>query len=167
MENQVSRKNKRYKAKRLFDTQKYTAREICKMVDVTEATMSKWVKRYGWKNPDTAGFTPKVAALGLIQPGLVDFLKQSNPEILHQLGVEIQKYSGSYKTITFYQAEKINLLVELNGLSDLDRVSLFSTVVGKRTEKVDQLKFDEAQYIIELLSSTEKEFEVVIKKVNN
>jgi uncharacterized protein YjcR len=92
MEQQVTRRNKRYKAKRLFFTGKYTSRQIAAMVEVTEATMSKWVKRYGWKNPETKGPVTTLAVFSIISPGFVEHLEQNNAELLIEIKTAISAY---------------------------------------------------------------------------
>ncbi|WP_295714178.1 hypothetical protein [Mucilaginibacter sp.] len=92
MNQQVSRRNKRYKAKRLFFTHKYTSRQIAAKVDVTEATMSKWVRQNGWKNQDTAGAVSLVTTFSIISASFYEHLEQSNPELLALVKDEICLY---------------------------------------------------------------------------
>lgn len=96
-DNQVSRRKKRYKAKRLFFTGKYTSRQIAVMVDVTEATMSKWIQRYGWKNPDNAGLRMKVDVFSIIQPSFIDHLQHHNPALYSLVQGEIIIFMGIKK----------------------------------------------------------------------
>lgn len=167
MENQVSRRNKRYKAKRLFFTKKYSSKQICEMVGVTQVTMSKWIKRYGWKNPESAGFVRKVEALGLISPTFYNHLKSNNPPLFDELIIEAKQFIGANSSITVGQAESLKSLLHLTSLSDKSQYVFFTEVTGRPIEKISQLKYDEAEYLIEHLSvfDENKTFELTIKQV--
>ena len=161
-----SRRQKRYKAKRLFFTNKYQSKQICEKVGVTLATMSKWIKKYGWKNPESAGFTRKVAALGLISPDFFNHLSTNNLPLLNEVVFEIKIFTGANKSITVGQAEKIKSLIELRSLDNKGQYSLFTQVAGRPIEKISHLKYDEAAYLIEYLSREDQAFEVTIENVN-
>ena len=86
----MPRRNKRYKAKALFYTQKYTSKQICEMVGVTQATMSKWIKKYNWRKSENVGFSRNIEALGLISPSFYNHLKANNQPLSEF--IEISRY---------------------------------------------------------------------------
>lgn len=163
MEKQVSRRNKRYKAKRLFFTKKYTSAQICEMVDVTAATMSKWIKRYGWKKPDEAGLRVNVKVFGIISQEFNQYLELNAP----QLHTEIIKAIKSYVKSTSGNAAKISKIkAEIKAFFDYPEL-IGQAFDGITVNQVDELSFNKLEELLAMLKGWDHPtIELTIKKVN-
>lgn len=162
MEKQVSRRNKRYKAKRLFFTKKYTNKQICAMVDVTDATMSKWIKRFGWKKPDEAGLRANLKAFSIISQGFNDHLENNNPELYIALRKEIDSYvkktSGGAAKLLIVKAE----IKEFFNDPDL----IGREFDGVTLDQVDELSLKRAERLLALFKYwNQPVIELTIKEV--
>jgi len=166
MEKQVSRRQKRYKAKRLFLTKKYTARQIGEMVGVTDATMSKWIKQNGWKDPETTDLLPKSQVFGFKYKGFYAYLSNNNPQLIDILNFELKNFIDTNRGIVAKQTAQLNRLIKSMGLDEKDQSILFAEIAGKPIDDIAQLKYKEAEYMIEYLKEYDKVVELVIKKVN-
>ncbi|HEK20681.1 terminase gpP N-terminus-related DNA-binding protein [Mucilaginibacter sp.] len=166
MEKQITRRNKRYKAKRLFCTGKYTSRQISEMVGVTDATMSKWIQHYGWRDPETTALLPKSQIFGFKHKGFYDFLTINNPHLIESLNFELKKFMDTNRNIITKQKAQLNRLIATIGLDEKDQCILFTEITGRNTEKLSQLKFNEAANLIDYLSHYDNIVELIIKKVN-
>jgi hypothetical protein len=157
---------KRYRAKRLFLTKKYTSREICKMVGITEKTMSKWVKLYGWKDPETASLIPESEVFGFKHKGFYDYLKSNNPQLIESLKLELIGFIDSSKGITARQKAQLNRLISSIGLDKNDQHLLYTEITGRPINDMSQLKYGESVTLIEYLGQEDNVLELIIKKVN-
>jgi hypothetical protein len=162
----VSRRDKRYKAKRLFLTKRYSATEICKMVGITDATMSKWVKKHGWKDPETAAIIPESAVFGFKHKGFYDYLKYSNPLLIESLRLELTGFIAANKNISGSQKAQLKALITSIGLDKKDQSLLFTEIAGRPIQEITQLKYKEAADLIDHLGSYDNVVELIIKKVN-
>ncbi|MHB8207785.1 terminase gpP N-terminus-related DNA-binding protein [Mucilaginibacter sp.] len=166
MEKQVTRQNKRYKAKRLFSTGKYTSKQIATMVDVTEATISKWIKNHGWKDPETTAIVPKSKIFGFKHKGFYGFLKINNPQIVEILNQELKKFMDTNRNIIAKQKSQLKMLIRPTGLDEKEQLQLFASIVDRPITEISQLKYNEALSLIEYLSEDDNVLELIIKKVN-
>jgi hypothetical protein len=164
--NDVSRRNKRYKAKRLFLTKQYTSRQICKMVGITDATMSRWIKHYGWRDPETKAILPKSQIFGFKHKGFYDFLNINNPQLIESLNLELKKFIDTNRNIVAKQKAQLNRLITAIGLDQKDQCTLFTEITGRHTEMLSQLNFNEAAYLIDHLSQYGNVVELIIKTAN-
>jgi putative ATPase subunit gpP of terminase len=166
MEKQISRRNKRYKAKRLYLTKKYTSREICKKVGITEKTMSIWIYTYGWNSPERDGLIPKTAVFGFKHKGFYDYLKNSNPKLIECLKIELKGFIDINKGIIARQKSQLNMLIKPIGLDKNEQCQLFSEITGRPIEDISQLKYKEAANLIEYVGQEDNLLELIIKKAN-
>ncbi len=145
MKQQVSRRNKRYKAKRLFFTHKYTSRQIAAMVDVTEATMSKWVKQNGWKDPDTAGAVSLVTTFSIVSASFYEHLELNNPKLLVLVKDEISTYvkvssgAGKARKDLETQIKELYAKMDLDEFGGINISDLPTLSKNKLNRLLDQL----------------------------
>jgi hypothetical protein len=163
MRNKPLMQRTRHRAKVLYLSKQYTSTQICEMVGITNATMSKWVKRYGWKNPDEAGIRFNIKAFGIVSPAFSNYLEINNPEIFKTLKKEIVNYikssSGSGAKLQSIKKEIIDFFEypELKG-QQFDGITV---------KQVDTLSLKKAERLLALLKYWDQPaIELTIKKVN-
>ncbi len=163
MKKQLTRREKRYRAKALFFTKRHTQKEICAMVGVTDATMSKWVKRFGWKKPDEAGLRANVQAFSIISHGFNDYLENNNPELFIAVRNEIKSY---LKNTSSNGAKLLRVKAEIKELFN-DPELIGKKFGGITVDQVDALGLIRAERLLELFKyRNQPVIELTIKEVN-
>lgn len=72
----MAKDNERKTAHILYTRQGKTAREIAKLVRVSETTVSKWVNKYGWKQELTARITDRTKRVENIRQIISNFAEK-------------------------------------------------------------------------------------------
>lgn len=94
-----SREVKRIKARRLFVYQFYNQKEAAFKAGVTEKTISKWIKLYGWQaerenvaNNRIKGLNESPATPTTIIDDLTAYIEENSPKIAKQVNPIIKNY---------------------------------------------------------------------------
>lgn len=78
---------KKYEARMLYVVKKQTAKEISTLIDVSEKSVGRWIKKYGWKEDRDKPLNGNIAIDEFIQ-----YLQAKNP----MLSIQYRMYALDY-----------------------------------------------------------------------
>ena len=126
--------------------------------------MSKWIKRYGWKNPEAAGLRVNVKVLSIISHGFNGYLELNNPELHTEVIKAIKRYVKSTSGGT---AKISKIKLEIKAFFEYTEL-IGQAFDGITVNQVDELSFNQLETLLAKLKSRDNDttIELTIKKVN-
>ncbi|MEJ7778437.1 MAG: hypothetical protein WKF68_02505 [Daejeonella sp.] len=165
LQTKISLKEKRALAYNMYVNQGMTGTQICKVIQVTEATFSKWVKQQNWKNSKKvkakylitqAGHAPVQVSAKLnialsrieqwMQENWIDIPVSEQLPMIVKIGIDPIK---NKRKASAKQVREVNRLFIVLGLTGEE-------VAGVRYAQINNLSYSFAEYLLYVLSDQAK-----------